>query len=44
LGHTHVGRVERKRQGWEARQRDRARRRERDARIQKSRGTGKRKE
>jgi len=44
LGDTHIGRVERKREGWGARQRDRARRRKWSARAQKSRGTGKRKE
>jgi len=44
LRDTHIGKVERKREGWGARQHDGVRLREWGARIQKSRGTGKRKE
>jgi len=43
-GHTHIRKVERKRERWGARQCDGARLREWGARIQKSRGTGKRTE
>jgi len=44
LGDTHIGRVERKREAWGARHHDRAKWGEWGARIQKSRGTGKKNE